>query len=614
MLLLTGIKILTIIKSDNVENPGNQNDRLFLMIDAKTSNLLEVQGQEKDIIECYCGEDEEDGLMLYCEKCTHWQHAECVNFNKFNTPDYYVCPQCRGVILQCECQIEGDFRHALVRCTKCHTYQHKRHAKLGMGEIPYWYVCSKCNKSPNTNHPVNIKPNLAFFPDLSGKVKVKDFNSMPFLPPSGKLLRKLQEQQDKVYPVPLIAEFFNEFRDIFYMAHPFMLFFKNPKMHPKEKCYDAYMFCYYFFQDLAYLLNLPVYTIIDVINHLICIDIYKRPMPRYSRSLPDDFLEMVSEHSDKVDWSERANFELQDKVFEETMNFDIPQLALISSSHGYIVIALQDIKVGQLICEIYGNVVVYEEADYKSTTPSMSLIRIANSEDLYIDCTPYANQQIVTRVHRSFTSNTEARVFRAKVHKRVGLFATKMSILPLQLAPTSDFDGIAIHAGEEVCLPFDITPAYTKMDTDWKFGKLKRQQFDLNIFKVPGVDRRYQIITAPNKQKNSEKAEEDTQEKTTFNELFSNVTPISFQIKRTTVQSAPIKIQSLTPFTHLAKKRIGQVKPEVPQKAQKKVWFTELETSDSFKDPKTKLNSFYDNEPNTFDIEESDFKKKGTPK
>jgi len=56
---------------------------------------------EQDVVACVCGEDQEDGLMIQCEKCTFWQHAVCIEGLEAATNDDiekvkdYICELCK---------------------------------------------------------------------------------------------------------------------------------------------------------------------------------------------------------------------------------------------------------------------------------------------------------------------------------------------------------------------------------------------------------------------------------------------------------------------------------------------------------------------------------------
>lgn len=59
------------------------------------SMLDDIPGQ-KELVHCFCGSPEEDGLMIQCELCLCWQHGICLAIDtEENVPDPYVCYFCR---------------------------------------------------------------------------------------------------------------------------------------------------------------------------------------------------------------------------------------------------------------------------------------------------------------------------------------------------------------------------------------------------------------------------------------------------------------------------------------------------------------------------------------
>lgn len=59
------------------------------------STLDDIPGQ-KELVHCFCGSPDEDGLMIQCELCLCWQHGYCLAIDREeNVPDPYVCHFCR---------------------------------------------------------------------------------------------------------------------------------------------------------------------------------------------------------------------------------------------------------------------------------------------------------------------------------------------------------------------------------------------------------------------------------------------------------------------------------------------------------------------------------------
>jgi histone-lysine N-methyltransferase ASH1L len=47
---------------------------------------------EEEVIRCICGLYTDEGLMIQCERCLVWQHADCVKAD--SSVDHYLCEQC----------------------------------------------------------------------------------------------------------------------------------------------------------------------------------------------------------------------------------------------------------------------------------------------------------------------------------------------------------------------------------------------------------------------------------------------------------------------------------------------------------------------------------------
>ncbi|XP_018026843.1 mucin-5AC [Hyalella azteca] len=74
----------------------------------------------RHIINCCCGSSEEDGLMLQCDVCMCWQHAQCYSIGKEAVPEKYVCSMCTNP----------------VRVRSSHRFDHQIRNWLKDGTIP----------------------------------------------------------------------------------------------------------------------------------------------------------------------------------------------------------------------------------------------------------------------------------------------------------------------------------------------------------------------------------------------------------------------------------------------------------------------------------------------
>ncbi|XP_041472437.1 HORMA domain-containing protein 1-like [Lytechinus variegatus] len=62
---------------------------------SKTGEEELVEVEEEAIPQCPCGCNEDDGLMIQCEKCHYWQHAVCfMILHEDDVPEKHYCNQC----------------------------------------------------------------------------------------------------------------------------------------------------------------------------------------------------------------------------------------------------------------------------------------------------------------------------------------------------------------------------------------------------------------------------------------------------------------------------------------------------------------------------------------
>lgn len=73
----------------------NGNNPLENDLGEETETAPEAEGEDDSITRCICDLTHDDGYMICCDKCSAWQHVDCMGIDRQNIPEEYKCELCQ---------------------------------------------------------------------------------------------------------------------------------------------------------------------------------------------------------------------------------------------------------------------------------------------------------------------------------------------------------------------------------------------------------------------------------------------------------------------------------------------------------------------------------------
>lgn len=390
--------------------------------------------------------------MFECEMCNTWQHGKCVNYTEFTKPLHYICPTCRQYDLSCPCGKQKDYKKSLVMCSKCKKYFHKRHVQLGIGEIPKGWMCPTCcpketwiSKIPTVVYIPSILPGLNI------SIKLKPVTSVKPAIPEGLLFNLLSSAPAQTSVCSLAAHLYSGLRGPLFQSHTSIVDF-HQKAPMADRAASATDLLGNVVNAIAQMCSVTPREALLALDHAANLDVYKAPGPAIRSGDIGDDPEHPEEH---CEFSQRAEEHLDRmKNIPRFRPRTGPRMALAPGPCGHkTAVALDNLRAGDFICFVYGNVMLSEEFDRESVAPTHAAFRVAGTR-LVVDAGGVSRAAPFRHIRRGLVANAEIRVFECADETLFGVFASGWAATT-QLATRTRPPGGTIARGEEIVLPID---------------------------------------------------------------------------------------------------------------------------------------------------------------
>jgi len=407
---------------------------------------------------CFCDNPVEQDFMLQCEKCENWQHAKCVNLNRFTVGERYLCPICSHKHIKCRCGENMNYQKPIIKCQKCGYYVHRPCEGLDPGPCnPTKFVCFSCGGSLQSLDDVEVPSRLSLpNPTVTlSKSKIANIlNNVNKAPFHSVLSQELSENDITLYRFCEIV--YNRYRAFFYLTHPHVSF--NTAKKKRGDVSSSFFRALFFVSEQLFGIGSDV--VISIFDTLARVDLYIPFGPQKS---------LASDDNIPIEFSDIAMVELDKiKSIPEVPYYDHSEDIQISKDGVFAKTTLQQ---EQLICMFSGFLGIINEFCYDSgvkpyqyaITGTKFLIDTSGKDGSCIHC-----------FRRSFSPNCVTRLIKCENGLFIGVFAG-----------VSDANGVdrrsrrekfALVAQTELFLPFDLPPATLEEPTEymcWHFDDVE---------------------------------------------------------------------------------------------------------------------------------------------
>ncbi|KAK3777391.1 hypothetical protein RRG08_032495 [Elysia crispata] len=141
--MFDGVKTEMAAQLDEVLGPNTT--RAYMDTELVRLEQAQLKGHkecEEDIIRCICGVTRDEGLMLMCEKCSRWQHCDCVRAS--GKEEHYLCDRCEPRYYDPEILLVPPPSDAMPDCTHYMTLV-KDEVQYAVGDCVY--VMRDCKRT-----------------------------------------------------------------------------------------------------------------------------------------------------------------------------------------------------------------------------------------------------------------------------------------------------------------------------------------------------------------------------------------------------------------------------------------------------------------------------------